>query len=178
MQYFTEYIHFRLFSSAVLQSTHTQVQMDLLLLLFFTHKNGPIPFYTPENINRFIQQVLKRFQTWMMANPLNPGVSLLVCRREAFQMPGWRLRQVVYHLQHPQSSHPNAHRGAAVLLLWAKLWTVIRQCHQLQEPYEDTHWWVLLQSGRSFGLSLPTCNESWNHGLVSSSGTTDPCIEA
>lgn len=57
-------------------------------------------------------------------------------------MPDWRLRQVVHHLQHPQSSHPNTHRGAAVLLLWAKLWAVIRQCHQLQESHEDTHRWA------------------------------------
>lgn len=57
-------------------------------------------------------------------------------------MPDWRLRQVVHHLQHPQSSHPDTHRGAAVLLLWAQLWAVIRQCHQLQESHEDTHRWA------------------------------------
>lgn len=58
-------------------------------------------------------------------------------------MSGGRLRQILHHLQHPQSPHPNAHRGAAVLLCRAELWPFVCQCHQLQEPHEDTHWWVL-----------------------------------
>lgn len=57
-------------------------------------------------------------------------------------MPDWRLRQVVYNLQHQKSPHPDTHRGATILLLRAELWTFLRQCHKLQKPHEDTHGWV------------------------------------
>lgn len=72
-------------------------------------------------------------------------------------MPNRRVWQVLYNLQHPQSSHPNTHRGAAVLLLWAELWAIIRQCHQLQEPHEDTHRWVHLQTE-----TFTTLTMKWN----------------
>lgn len=49
------------------------------------------------------------------------------------------MRQVVYNLQHQKGPHPDAHRGAAVLLLRAQLRTFLRQCHKLQKPHEDTH---------------------------------------
>lgn len=58
-------------------------------------------------------------------------------------MPDRRLRQVVYNLQHPESPHPDTHRGATVLLLRAELRTFLRQRHKLQKPHEDTHGSVL-----------------------------------
>lgn len=63
----------------------------------------------------------------------------MACRREALQMPNRRLWQVLHHLQHPQGSHPDTHRRAAVLLLRAQLRPLLCQRYQLQEPHADTH---------------------------------------
>ena len=68
----------------------------------------------------------------------------LVCRGEAIQMSSGGLRTLVYHLKHSQSPHPYTHWRASLLLLWAQLWTLVCQRHQLQEPHENSHGYTLL----------------------------------
>lgn len=83
--------------------------------------------------------------------------SELFCRGETFQMSDRRLRQVVHHLQHPKGPHPDAHRGAAVLLLRAQLRTLLRQRHKLQKPHEDSHGWVPRAESVALGFGAGQC---------------------